>query len=321
MRVLITGATGFVGRVVAAELAKRGIDIVCSSRRSKEETAGSALVHCTYRPGNLMPGFDWTPILAGVDVVVHLGAKAHVSPRNKPEMSLLREVNVLGTRNLAQQAAEAGVRRFILASSIGVNGSETFGQSFREADCPQPVSAYAQSKLEAELAVQDIANGTGMEWVILRPPLIYGGAGIPGNLRKLMLAIDHGLPLPLALVQNKRSLLAAENFADVVALCIDHAGAANQLFLVSDIEDVSTPMLISLLAEGMHRPVRLLPVPLKLLEFISTVLGSRRLWRQVAGSLQIDSSKVRERLQWRPPLCMADGLRAAAAEFRQHKLE
>jgi len=265
--------------------------------------------------GELTPDFDWTTALKGIDVVVHLAGMAHVRHGfGIKENVLFRNINVLGTQNLAQQAGKLGVQRFIFVSSIGVNGQETFERPFKESDKPAPASLYAQSKLEAELLLQDLGADSGMEWVILRPPLIYG-PDAPGNMKLLMMAVERGLPLPFASVRNQRSLLACANIAELIALCLDHPAAANQLFLVADGEDISTSMLVRLLAHGMGRSARLFPVPLGLIEVGARMLGQGKFCRQLVGSLQIDCSKVMSMLGWSPTITTENGIMTTAKKY------
>jgi len=226
-----------------------------------------------------------------------------------------RRVNVQGTLNLARQAAKSGVYRFVFISSVGVNGAATLKKPFTEEDQAQPHSLYAQSKYEAELGLKALATETGMEVVIIRPPLVYG-PGAPGNFGSLMRWLQRGIPLPLGAIHNQRSLVALDNLIDLIVTCIDHPGAANQTFLVSDGEDVSTTELLRRMGRAMNCPARLVPVPAGFLKTAAALLGKRDMAQRLCGSLQVDIRKTREMLGWRPPLTLDQGLKKAGEGFR-----
>jgi nucleoside-diphosphate-sugar epimerase len=229
-------------------------------------------------------------------------------------LSAFRTVNLEGTLTLARQAAAARVRRFVFISSIGVNGAQTHGQPFTVADPPAPHSPYALSKLEAEIALQELARETGLEVVIIRPPLVFG-PGAPGNFERLMRALHRGIPLPFGAIDNRRSLVALCNLTDLIATVIDHPGAANQLFLVSDGEDLSTTTLLRKTAAALHRPARLIAVPAWLMERTLTLTGRKQLAQSLLGSLQIDISYTCERLAWKPPVRIDEALFDTAQAF------
>jgi len=232
---------------------------------------------------------------------VHCAAVAHGKSGD------IRAVNVCGTLNLASQAAEAGVQRFVFLSSIGVNGnSNTF--PFSEADLPKPEGLYAQSKLEAEQGLWELHKRTGMEVVILRPPLVYG-PDAPGNFGSLVRLVQKGVPLPLGAIDNKRSLLALDNLVDLILNCIDHPAAANQVFLASDGEDLSTTELLKAVGRAMGKPARLVPVPASILMLGASLSGNKAFAQRLLGSLQIDISKACKVLNWEPPLTVEEGLR------------
>ena len=304
MNVLLTGASGFVGRRIANVLANNtGFYLTCVVRQQSSEAFGHEL-----KIKSLGPAVDWSDAVVGQDVVIHAAARAHILRDGVADpLAEYRRVNVEGTRDLARQAARAGVRRFIFVSSIGVNGSVS-RKPFTERDNPNPTDFYAQSKLEAEQALKDIQCETGMEIVIIRPPLVYGPVA-PGNFGSLVRWIDKGVPLPLGAIHNKRSLVALDNLVDLIISCLDHPAAANQVFLAGDGEDLSTTELLQGVAKAMGKPSRLVPVPAGLLMAGATVLGKRAMAQRLLGSLQVDISKARNLLGWQPPLTVEDGLK------------
>ncbi len=309
MRLLITGANGFVGRALTIQAIVRGLSVraVCRSYASLPKAIECVSV------GEIDSNTDWHDALRGCDVVVHLAARAHVM--DDPAVNTLSEfckVNVYGTLNLARQAVEAGVKRFVFISSIGVNGAETFSSPFIVQDAPAPHSPYAASKHEAELGLQALALETIMEVVSIRPPIVYG-PDAPGNFGSLMRWLSLGLPLPLGNVtQNRRSLVALDNLVDLILTCVQHPKAANQTFLVSDGEDLSTTELLQRIGKALNRPARLLPVPVRHLAFAARLLGKGAVAQRLLGSLQVDISKTCELLDWKPPISVEEGLRRAA---------
>lgn len=320
--VLVTGASGFVGRGVVTWLARPtagGRPVRAAWRRDVPGMAppcapGAPEVQ-TVQVGELVPETDWRGALDGVSAVVHCAARVHVM-REKAEDPLaeFRRVNVDGTLQLARQAAAAGVRRFVFISTIGVNGAETFGTPFTADDLPAPHSAYTQAKLEAETGLRMLAGASGLEVTIIRPPLVVGPAA-PGNFGRLMRALKRGLPLPFGAVHNQRSLVALDNLVSLIETCLDHPGAANQTFLVSDGEDISTTALLRHLARALGAPARLIPVPVALLAVGARAIGKPEMVQQLCGSLQIDIAKTRAVLGWAPVRRLADALDEAAREF------
>ena len=303
-RVLITGGHGFVGNALFERLGAEGCDPLRVSRQA-------------LGPGDLAVGeidltTDWSEAFIDCAVVIHLAARAHVMQDTATDpLTAFRTVNVDGTLNLARQAAAAGVKRFVFISSIKVNGESTEPeQSFTEADPPNPQDAYGRSKQEAEQGLRQLSADIGMEVVIIRPPLVYG-TGVKANFASLMRAVQRGWPLPLGAVYNQRSLVALDNLVDFIVNCITHPKAANQTFLVSDGEDLSTPDLIRRMARAMNRPVRLLPVPKSVLMAGAIILGRRDMAQRLCGNLQVDISKSRTLLGWNPPISVDQGLRRA----------
>jgi nucleoside-diphosphate-sugar epimerase len=265
--------------------------------------------------GSIDGNTDWMDVLTGCEVVVHLAARVHVmaDTANNPLEEFLR-VNVLGTLNLARRAAAAGVGRFLFISSAGVNGAETSQRPFTSADTVAPHSPYAVSKYEAELGLQALAAETGMEVVIIRPPLVYG-PNAPGNFGSLMRWLSLGVPLPFGLVTtNRRSLVGLDNLVDLILTCVDNPNAANQTFLVSDSDDLSTADLLRRIGKALNRPVRLIPVPVSILKIAFSSLGKRAIAHSLLGSLQLDINKTCEVLNWKPPVSVDEGLRRAAQQ-------
>jgi nucleoside-diphosphate-sugar epimerase len=252
---------------------------------------------------------DWKQALSGASVVVHTAARAHVlNEVSKDPLALFRKVNVEGSLNLAKQALAAGVRRFIFISSVGVNGNQTFGQPFTSDDLPNPREPYAVSKLEAELALRELLSGSSTELVIVRPPLIYG-PNAPGNFQRLLRAVSGGWPLPLGSIKNRRSFLGLENLIDLLLTCCHHPAAANQIFMVSDGEDLSIAELLERLTVALGIPNRLWPAPMWMLRSSAAMLGKTDLLRRFSGDLQVDISKTRRLLGWAPPVSIDQGLR------------
>lgn len=301
-RVLVTGAGGFIGRALCEHLEARGIAVRRAVRARDADLAGDVV-----EVGEVGPTTDWGAALSGVDAVAHLAARAHVMRETAAApLTEFRRVNVAGTRRLAQMAAETGVRRMLLVSSVKVNGEAT-QRPFTEADPPQPADPYGVSKWEGEQALMEVGKQVGMQWSILRPPLVYGPR-VGGNFLVLLRAVGRGLPLPLGAVHNRRSLVYVGNLVDVIRMCLTHANARNELFLVSDGEDLSSPDLVRRMAEALHRRARIVPVPLSLLQVAGTLTGRRAAVNRLIGSLAINSTRLRNALGWQPPFSVNEGL-------------
>lgn len=320
MRVLVTGPNGFVGRAVCKTLSgtEHSVRETVRTREqaqhlSKESPGGVMGV------GDIGPETKWDEAVEGIDAVVHLAARVHImNDASSNSVDEYHRVNAEGTRRLAQTAAAAGVRRLIYLSTIKVSGEVTHTTPFTENDEPHPQDAYALSKFEAEEALRSIAQKTGLDVVILRPPLVYG-PGVRANFLQLMKAIDSGVPLPLGGIRNIRGFIYLGNLVDALVTCIQHPAAANKTFLVSDAEDLSTPELIKRLASALGKPARLIPFPPSLLRFAGAITGRSAAVERLTGSLVVDSSKIRRELSWTPPFTVDEGLRQTAAWFRSHE--
>ncbi len=313
MSVLVTGANGFVGRAVCEVLHQRGITVIAAVR----EPVTQKTIFRKVSVDDINVQTDWKLALIGIEVVIHLAARVHVMDDCVADpLAEFLEVNLHGTGNLARQAAAAGVKRFVYVSSIKVNGEYTAKQPFNESDQPHPQDPYAISKWQAEQALRAIAEETGMEVAIVRPPLVYG-PNVKANFARLLKTIDKGIPLPLANICNLRSLIYVGNLVDGLINCATHPAAAGQTYLVSDGEDVSTPQLIRALANALHRPDRVFPMPLAIMRGVAKCFGKSAAIDRLTQSLVVDSSKIRKDLGWQPPYTMAQGLQATADWYRQ----
>ena len=309
LRVLVTGANGFVGSALCAALANRDY---CVRGVVRDPSRSAGLICELTKVGDIGSNTDWSGSLIGVDIVVHLAARVHVMRDSATDpLAEFRRVNVAGTERLALAAATAGVRRFVFLSSVKVNGERG---GYNESDPPAPQDAYGISKHEAELGLRVIAAETGMEVVIIRPPLVYG-PGVKANFHALLWAVARGVPLPLGAIHNRRSLVALDNLVDFIRTCLDHPVAANQTFLVSDGEDMSTTDLLRRMAHALHVSARLLPVPQGFIEWVAKMLGKEDLSQRLCASLQVDISKARTLLGWQPPVTVEMALRRTAAHF------
>lgn len=302
MRFFVTGASGFVGSALSSELKLRGID-VRSILRTQQEINGST---------------DWRDVLQGVSVVIHLAARVHVMHENAANpLAEFRKVNVEGTEHLARSAAAAGVKRLVYVSSIKVNGEETIGgQRYSEESAPFTRDPYGVSKWEAEQALQRVAAETGLEVVIIRPPLVYG-TGVKGNFAQMLSAVSRRIPLPFAAVGNQRSLIYVGNLVDALITCAMHPVAAGKTYLICDGEDISTPELLNSLGAEMGRSARLFQCPMWLLSMMGKITGRTDQLRRLVGSLQIDSHKIRRELNWKPPYSLQQGLKITAEWYRE----
>nr|WP_041450739.1 NAD-dependent epimerase/dehydratase family protein [Anaeromyxobacter dehalogenans] len=310
MRLLVTGASGFVGRAVLRNAAERGWCVRAAVRSPSSPRPPHAHEHVVADLGSA----DWTTAVHGVDAIIHLAARVHVMrDRSGDPLSEFRRVNVLGTERLAQAAAAAGVHRFVLVSTVKVHGEER-DEAYRESDAPAPGEPYGHSKLEAERAVDAVATATGLGVVVVRPPLVYG-PGVRANFRAMLKAVDRGIPLPLANVRNRRSMIYVENLADALLACAADARAAGRTYLVSDGEDLSTPEMLRTLAGALGRPSRLFPAPPGALWLARRLPRFGAAARRLIGSLTVDLSKIQAELGWRAPVPVSVGLADTARWF------
>jgi nucleoside-diphosphate-sugar epimerase len=312
VRVLVTGATGFIGRAVLSSLlVGPEFQVRAAVRRARDwlPSIDGVVIE------DIGADTDWSAALSGIDALVHTAARAHVLRESAADpLAEFRRVNVTGTLALARQAAALGVRRFVFLSSVGVNGAETFDSPFSADDIARPQSPYAQSKYEAEMSLREISQQTGMQVVIIRPPLVYGPHA-PGNFQRLVRCLLRGIPLPLASVRNLRSFIALDNLVDFIVTCLLHPRAANETFLVSDGEDLSTSELLRRMGGALGKPARLFAVPARLLKVAAILSGSKSIAQQLCGSLQLNIFKTRELLLWSPPIDVSEGLRRAALGY------
>jgi UDP-glucose 4-epimerase len=311
--ILVTGATGFVGRAFVERLASETVEqqIIVAVRNGVKDWPNRV---CEFQIQDVNSKTDWRSVLEGIDVVVHLAARVHVmNEKSNDPLAEFRKVNVAGTANLARQAAALGVRRFVFLSSVKVNGEFTeIGSPFKVDEPPNPQDPYGVSKYEAELVLRQIAAETGMQVVIIRPPLVYG-PGVKANFDSMMRWLDRGWPLPLgSITRNQRSLVALGNLVDLIVTCLKHPAAANQTFFVSDGDDLSTAALLKRMGDALGRPARLFPVPVALLKLGALVINKLGIYQRLCGSLQLDITQTRRLLGWTPPVSVDEGLRLAA---------
>lgn len=317
-RIVVTGATGFVGGAVLKRLsALANFELIAVVRKSV-----AVLPDCAIRVqvAGLEAHAGWRQALQATNVVIHSAARVHVMhDESSDPLAEFRKINVDGTLSLARQAAAAGVRRFVFISSIKVNGECTAaGQPYYADDTPAPQDPYGISKMEAEQGLRELAGETGMEVVIIRPTLVYG-PGVKANFLNMMRWLHKGIPLPFGAIHNQRSLVALDNLVDLIVTCIDHPAAANQTFLVSDGEDLSTSELLRRMGAALDKPALLLPVPSWLLEAGAALMGKKVLSQRLCGSLQVDISKTRELLGWTPPVSVDQALAKTAEIFLQQR--
>ena len=315
MRVLVTGATGFVGTILCDVLAEAGCTVRAALRQERtppRSVSESVVV------GDIGAVTQWSAALRGVDAIIHTAARAHVLGDSPANADRYMESNARGTLRLAQAAARAGVSRFVLLSSIKVNGEGTTNRPYGAADAPAPQDAYGRSKLAAESGLAEVAAGSSMETVSVRPPLVYG-SGVRANFLRLLSWVDRGRPLPFGAIDNRRSLISVWNLCDLLLRVVQHPVAPARICLVSDGEDVSTPDLVHRLGATMNRPVRLLPVPVALLRLGGLITGKSAEIARLCGSLVVDSGPTRRELSWSPPLTVNEGLQRTVAWYQESR--
>ncbi len=307
MRCLVTGAAGFVGAPLVERLARERICDVTVTTRSANSAFPPDVRHF---PAEITETTDWSAALDGVDVIVHLAARVHImNDKSADPLADFRRINTASTLNLAEQAARAGVKRFVFISTIKVNGEEN-DRPFRHDDAPRPVDPYGISKMESEIGLRKIADRTGMEVVIIRPPLVYG-PGARGNFALLVGLVRKKLPLPFASLKNRRTLVSVQNLIDLIITCMRHPAASGEIFLAGDGEDLSTPALIEGIAAGLGVKAMLLPFPPSLMHLAARIAGKDAVYQRLCGSLQVDISHARDVMGWSPVITSREGLKLA----------
>lgn len=310
--ILITGASGFLGKALCRNLLSHGFNVLAVVRSEEkcnelQQLYSSPFLNCLSM-GDLTSDTNWSYALKGIDAVIHLAARVHKSDGDAPDKSgRYQQLNVSVTKKLAIAAAAAKVKRFLYISSIGVNGRLTKEQAFTEQDEPNPHNTYTASKWQAEQNLQQISNDTNLKITILRPPIVYG-RGVKANFQSLLKLVKSGLPIPLANVNNQRSLIYVENLVDAIVACLRQEVAAGKTYLVSDGEVVSTPELIRQLATALGKPARLLAFPTGLMRVGAKLVGKESVVDRLVESLVVDSSKIRRELDWNPPYTLQQAL-------------
>jgi nucleoside-diphosphate-sugar epimerase len=317
-KILVTGANGFIGRSLCKYLAADGLVVVAAVRRRTgtiEETGNVRIVET----GATFAAADWPNLLRGCDAVVHLAGRAHImADQAHDPLAAYREVNVEMTRVLAEAAAAAGVKRFVYLSSIKVSGEKSAGEPLREDRQPRLTDPYSVSKFEAENSLRQICEGTAMEYVIIRPPLVYG-PGVKANFARLFRLAGKKIPLPLAAIANARGMIGIDNLVNFISCCLNHPNAGGEIFNVSDDEDISTPDLLGRIGVALGIPARLFPLPLPFLKLVFLGLGQKKAFARLTESLPVDISKAKERLGWRPPSTMAQELARTVQWYADRK--
>ena len=318
-KILVTGASGFIGSFVCKNLLKSGRSVCAAVRTDNLIPLKTDIKY--FSVGEINNKTNWKEILIDTDCIIHCAGRAHVVNKiNTNEIKKLNLVNVDGVKQLAEQAVRAGVKKLIFLSSIKVNGENTFENYnpvhfdpknqyvFTPNDTPNPKDAYAVSKLKAENILWEISSRTNLEVVVIRLPLVYGW-GVKGNLFRLIKLIKSGIPLPFSMINNKRSMIGIDNLVDLLIHCIDHPNASGKIFLASDGKDLSTPKLIKLIASSMGTKANLFPLPISILKFLASIFGKKEEINRLVGSLRVDNSYTKQILNWTPPISIEDGIK------------
>ena len=316
MKILVTGATGFIGTQLSETLAKSGHQVRDTARTiTPNRPTTRELITC-----DLESADNLDHLTTGCDAIVHLAGRAHVMSDNPATSeSLYLSANVDVTRRLAQSAARTGVKRMILMSSVKVNGeSTTIGSPFTSQDTPNPQDPYGRSKAQAEQALWDVTSVSELEGVVIRPPLVYG-PGVRANFASLIGIVNRGIPLPLSSIRNRRSFVSVDNLIDCIATALQSSNAAGQTFLVSDGNDLSTPELIRSIATSLHNSPKLIPIPTALLRLAATIAGKRGAYDRLCGSLTVDIALTKQKLSWTPPFTVQDSLQRTVDAFIQSR--
>ena len=308
-KVLVTGASGFIGKHLCSKLNKLNWNVYGTVRKFDFHSS-----HYDFKAiavDEINSNTNWGNALKNVDYIIHCAGKAHLINEND-NVNMYHSTNTEGTKNLAQQAVEAGVKKLIFLSSVKVNGESTNDISnnkiFTNNSKIDPKDPYSVSKFEGEKLLWKISSETDLEVVVVRLPLVYG-KGVKGNLARLIKLVRSGIPLPFSMIVNKRTMIGIDNLVDLLIRCIDHVDAAGKTFLVSDGKDISTPELIKLIALSMEKRAYLFPLPISLLKFLGSIFGKRKEINRLVGSLRVDNNYVREKLNWTPPISIEEGIR------------
>ncbi|MFQ2553072.1 NAD-dependent epimerase/dehydratase family protein [Aeromonas caviae] len=306
--ILLTGATGFVGNAVLTQLMQHPLSIRTYGRRAPTCLAATSDADLFHITGEISSAANYTRALQDIEVVIHCAAQAHLGKDDINRQTQFNQINCDAVIQLARQAVDAGVKRFIFISSIGVNGGHNHLGPFKYDDVAAPWDDYTRSKNAAELGLMKLATETSLEVVIIRPPMVYGD-NAPGNFGKLMHAVHRGRWLPLGAIHNQRSFVALDNLVDLIITCINHPNAANQTFLVSDDQDISTTQLLEMMTHAAGKSSRLLPVPISWLRLVGNLTGKQAAIERLCGNLQVDISHTKKTLGWFPPISVAEGIK------------
>ncbi len=315
-KILVTGATGFIGRALLERLHSRQFEVVAVVRKLSDSLSTDIQQQVV---DDISSATEWASFLSDVHVVIHTAALVHVQNDAKNSWTEFKKINVEGTLNLARQAVNAGVKRFIFISSIKVNGEMTrSGHNFTADDLIEVTEPYGLSKFQAEQKLLHLAKISGLEVVIIRPPLVYG-PGVKANFKSMIKWIDKVIVLPFGRINNKRSFIAIDNLIDLIVICIDHTKASNEVFLISDGEDISTTELLQKMAKALRKDLLLIPVPVGLMKWVAQLIGKGDIADRLFASLQVDDSKTKELLDWKPVITMDEQLQKTADAYFDEK--